>query len=87
MTSPKITKHVLKGANRCPTLGWLMARNSEPVSLDLQMRFHQGNYVERVAIDQIGPGQCMPADKDLACSAVCRWKAAASSSSMSITID
>jgi predicted RecB family nuclease len=31
------------------------------------MRFHQGNYVEQVAMDQIGPGQRMPADKDLAC--------------------
>lgn len=67
MTSPGITKPVLKGAHRCPTLGWLMARTSEQVPLDLQMRFHQGNYVEQVAIDQIGPGQCMPADKDLAC--------------------
>lgn len=67
MTSPRITKHVLKGAHRCPTLGWRMARTSEPVPLDLQMRFHQGNYVEQVAMDQIGPGQGMPADKDLAC--------------------
>lgn len=67
MTSPRITKHVLKGAHRCPTLGWRMARTSEPVPLDLQMRFHQGHHFEDVASEQIGPGQRMPADKDLAC--------------------
>ena len=67
MTSPRITKHVLKGAHRCPTLGWRMARTSEPVPLDSQMRLHQGHHVEDVASEQIGPGQRMPADKDLAC--------------------
>ena len=67
MTSPRITKHVLKGAHRCPTLGWRRARTSEPVPLDSQMRFHQGHHVEDVASEQIGPGQRMPADKDLAC--------------------
>ena len=67
MTSPRISKHELKAAIGCPTLGWRTARTREPVPLDLQMRFHQGNYVEQVAMDQIGPGQRMPADKDLAC--------------------
>ena len=66
-TLPRITKHVLKGAHRCPTLGWRMARTSEPVPLSLKMRFHQGNHVEEVALEQIGPGQRMPANKHLGC--------------------
>lgn len=67
MTNLSIHKHVMKAQHRCPALGWHTARTSEPVPLDLQMRFYQGNYVEQVAMDQIGPGQRMPADKHLAC--------------------